>query len=195
MIKNIYILSRNGILLYSKNFIEQKFDDNLIIGFFTSIENFSREALESIVKYVDLGVDNKLILQPKPDEKIFGAAIVSSKDNNILVNKILDNILQDFIDDFSPNYDLDRKSKSKIDKNMPMVSIEGNLIEIKKSKSGTFFLKIEDSSGTIDIVVFKNSIKNVEEIKEGDKLLVQGKPEIYKGSPEIIATKITKNLS
>ncbi len=134
MIKNIYILSRNGMLLYSKNFIEQKYDDNLLIGFFTSVENFSREALESIVKFIDLGVDNKLILKPKPDEKIFGAAIVSSKDNNILVGKILDNILQDFIDDFSPDYNLDRKSKSKMDKN-----IEDNL---KKRTSSSLRIRI-----------------------------------------------------
>ncbi|MBY8982960.1 MAG: hypothetical protein KGD57_08430, partial [Candidatus Lokiarchaeota archaeon] len=115
MIKNIYILSRNGMLLYSKNFIEQQYDDNLLIGFFTSIENFSREALESIVKFVDLGEDNKLILEPKPEEKIFGAAIVSSKDNNLLISKIVNNILQDFIDDFSPNYELNRKSKVRVD--------------------------------------------------------------------------------
>ncbi|MBY9005391.1 MAG: hypothetical protein KGD63_01400 [Candidatus Lokiarchaeota archaeon] len=115
MIKNVYILRTNGMLLYSKNFIKQKYDDNLLIGFFTSIVNFSREALDSIVKFVDLGEDNKLILEPKPEEKIFGAAIVSSKDNTLLVSKILGNILQDFIDDFSPDYLIDTKSMRKVD--------------------------------------------------------------------------------
>jgi hypothetical protein len=108
MFKNIYIISTNGMMYYSKKFIDEGFDDNLLVGFFTSTTNFSREALESVVKYVDLGSDNKLVLESKPDEDIFAAAIVSSKDNNNLVSTILKNILQDFIDEFYPDYNHDQ---------------------------------------------------------------------------------------
>jgi hypothetical protein len=87
--------------------MDQPYDDNILIGFFASVANFSREALESVVKFVDLGEDNKLILEPKPEEKIFGAAIVSSKDNNELVSNFLKDLLQDFIDEFSPDYELE----------------------------------------------------------------------------------------
>ncbi|GAI99743.1 unnamed protein product, partial [marine sediment metagenome] len=46
MLKNLYIMDENGKLLYSRDFVrEQKYDDNLLIGFFTSITNFSKEAL------------------------------------------------------------------------------------------------------------------------------------------------------
>ena len=106
MLKNLYILDENGILLYSKEFTrEEQYDDNLLIGFFTSIANFSREALGTAVKNVNLGENNKLILVPNEDERLLGAAIVSSNDNNELVTKIIKEILQEFIDSYSPEYD------------------------------------------------------------------------------------------
>jgi len=109
MLKSLYILDENGILLYSKEFIkEQQYDDNILIGFFTSITNFSREALGTAVKNVDLGENNKLILAPIEDEGLLGAAIVSSNDNNELVTKIIRNIMQEFIDSYSPDYDQEK---------------------------------------------------------------------------------------
>ncbi|MFX0142373.1 MAG: hypothetical protein ACFFDN_52520 [Candidatus Hodarchaeota archaeon] len=105
MIKSIYIMRENGELLYIKNFMKEKYDNNILIGFFTSVANFSREALGSIVKNLDLGENNKLILTPIPDEELLAAAIVSERDHIDLINKILMNIMQDFIDLFSPDYD------------------------------------------------------------------------------------------
>ncbi|MBD3200931.1 MAG: hypothetical protein GF316_13005 [Candidatus Lokiarchaeota archaeon] len=96
--------------------MEQQYDDNVLIGFFASTANFSREALESVVKFVDLGENNKLILETNSEEKIIGAAIVSSKDNNELVSVILSDIIQDFIDDFSPDYDQDEISRGNMDR-------------------------------------------------------------------------------
>ena len=99
-------MDEHGILLYSKQFIsEQQYDDNILIGFFTSIANFSREALGTAVKNVDLGENNKLILTPIEDEGLLGAAIVGSNDNNDLVTKIIRDIMQEFIDSYSPDYD------------------------------------------------------------------------------------------
>ena len=118
MLKNLYIIDENGRLLYSKDLVrEQEYDDNLLIGFFTSITNFSREALGTAVKTVDLGENNKLIVVPKQDERILGAAIVSSKDNNELVAKILKNILQEFIDSYSPDYDTEKIIQEEMEKN------------------------------------------------------------------------------
>ena len=105
MIKSIYLLDENGILLYSKNLMEKKYDENILIGFFSSIANFSREALGSIVKNVDLGENNKLILVPNDEERILGATVVGASENNNLVTVILKNIMQDFIDSYSPEYD------------------------------------------------------------------------------------------
>ncbi|MFX1503405.1 MAG: hypothetical protein ACFFDH_20750 [Promethearchaeota archaeon] len=98
-------MDENGILLYSKNFTEKKYDENILIGFFSSIANFGREALGTVVKNVDLGENNKLILVPNEEERILGAAVVGTSDNNDLVTVILKNMMQDFIDSYSPDYD------------------------------------------------------------------------------------------
>jgi hypothetical protein len=117
MLKNFYILDESGILLYSKEFTrEEQYDDNLLIGFFTSIANFSREALGTAVKNVYLGENNKLILVPYEDERILGAAIVNSKDNNELVTKIIKEILQEFIDSYSPDYDIEKILHEEMEK-------------------------------------------------------------------------------
>jgi hypothetical protein len=105
MIKNLYILDENGILLYSKHFKETKQDENLLIGFFTSLANFSREALGSVIKDVNLGESNKLILLPHLSENLLIAAIVNVADNVDLVSQILKNILQDFVDIYSPSFE------------------------------------------------------------------------------------------
>ena len=108
MIKSIYIMDENGFLLYSKNFMEDQYEQDILIGFFASIANFSREALGSIVKNIDIGKNSKLILFPNVEEKLLGATIVSSNDNNDLVMGILKNIVQDFVDSYSPDYNIDQ---------------------------------------------------------------------------------------
>lgn len=67
MLKSLYILDEHGILLYSKEFVkEQQYDDNILIGFFTSIANFSREALGTAVKNVNLEkIINLFLLQSR----------------------------------------------------------------------------------------------------------------------------------
>jgi hypothetical protein len=101
-------MDENGLLLYSKNFMEEQYEQDILIGFFASIANFSREALGSIVKNVDLGKNNKLILYPSTEQRLLGAVIVSSNDNNELVMAILKNIIQDFIDSYAPDYNIDQ---------------------------------------------------------------------------------------
>jgi hypothetical protein len=108
VIKSIYVMDENGLLLYSKNFMEEQYEEDILIGFFASIANFSREALGSIVKNIDLGKNNKLILFPNPEQSLLGAAIVSSNDNNDLAMGILKNIVQDFIDSYAPDYNIDQ---------------------------------------------------------------------------------------
>lgn len=123
MIKKLYIMKFNGTLLFSKNYVKDvKYDDNIFIGFFASIANFSREALESEIEYIDLGHNDKLILFPQSKEKLLAAAIVSSIDDNDLISKILRNIMQDFIGEFAPDYNPD-----KIDKEEMEYIIEQNL--------------------------------------------------------------------
>jgi len=114
MLKRIYIMKYNGTLLYTANYTEEeKFDDNILIAFFASIANFTREALEGIVEYIDLGQDNKLILFPQEKEKLLAVAIVNSIDENSLISKILRNIVQDFMGEFGPDYNPDNIGKDQ----------------------------------------------------------------------------------
>ncbi len=137
MIKSLYFLDENGILLYSKNFMKKKYDENILIGFFSSISNFSREALGSVVKNVDLGDNNKLILVPHSEERILGATIVSASDNNDLVTLILNNIIQDFIDAYSPDYNSEKifpnEMENIIDKNLKGKTMHSPLIRFSLS--------------------------------------------------------------
>ena len=108
MIESIYIMNENGVLLYQQNLTEENYDSNLLLGFFSSITHFSREALNSIIKYLDLGANRKLIILPMSREGLLGAMIASSKDDNNLLNQILRNFMLDFIDEYSPTYELEK---------------------------------------------------------------------------------------
>jgi len=115
MLKSIYILDEQGFLHYSKNFMKEQYDENILIGFFTSVANFSREALNSSVKNVDLGENNKLILFPIEEENLIGAAIVNSNDNNELVSSILKEIMLEFVNLYAPDYDPEKIIQEDMD--------------------------------------------------------------------------------
>ena len=115
MIDSIYILDESGVLLYEKNLTGINFDTNLLIGFFSSITNFSREALNRVIRYLDLGENKKLIIVPMIRERLLGAIIASANDDNTLLNQILTNILLDFIDEYSPYYEIERIDTTLLD--------------------------------------------------------------------------------
>ncbi len=108
-------MQENGVLLYSKEYQSVHFDTNLLIGFFASIANFSREALNTAVRNVDLGEENKVVLQPNPKEGLMAAAIVSPGDNMGLIQDILNNIILDFINEFPSFEDPERLDRATIE--------------------------------------------------------------------------------
>lgn len=101
-------MQENGILLFSKEYASVRFDTNLLIGFFASIANFSREALHAAVRNVNLGEENKIIMHSNPKEGLIAAAIVSPMDNASLIHDILNNIILDFINEFPSFEDPER---------------------------------------------------------------------------------------
>jgi len=70
------------------------------------------------------------------------------------------------------------------------VEITGKVADISVSKTGTTFLKIEDETGRIDAVIFKNSINYQENITIGKTIKIGGKPQKYKDKLEIIVNSI-----
>ena len=115
MIKRFYIMRLNGVLVYSKIFTKELFDDDIMIGFFASLANFSREALQTVIKDVDLGQDNKVVLFEHKDEKLIAVALVNSSDNNDLILEILNDIMHDFIILFSPDYEPDKLNRNEVE--------------------------------------------------------------------------------
>jgi hypothetical protein len=105
----------NGTLLFSHNFAkEERYDDNMLVGFLASLANFGREALKNIIQYMDLGDENKLVLVPFTEQEILAAAIVSSINDNQLVRHILNHILRDFVNNYSPEFNLEEINKDTV---------------------------------------------------------------------------------
>jgi aspartyl/asparaginyl-tRNA synthetase len=81
---------------------------------------------------------------------------------------------------------------SELKEDMNYVKITGKVNSKYTSKSGTTFLRVSDKKSTIDVVVFRNSVENIDKIKTGDFVEVIGKVEKYKKKLELIAIKIEK---
>lgn len=73
-----------------------------------------------------------------------------------------------------------------LDKNM--IKVSGNVVKITRSE--TTFIQLKDETGSVDVVVFKGAIKNIDQIKIGEKVEVLGKPQKYKEKIEIVAVSI-----
>jgi hypothetical protein len=117
MIEYLVIMRQNGSLLYSKIFGTQPLqtEEDILIGFFASTANFSKEALQSMVEDVNLGMGKRLILVSSSREKILAAAIVSITDNRDLIKLILDQFLNHFVTKYQPHFqNIDQGACDKI---------------------------------------------------------------------------------
>ena len=68
-----------------------------------------------------------------------------------------------------------------------IVRIQGKITSLTVSKSETVFIKLTDSTGTIDVVVFKEEQLNLE---KGRIIQVEGQVTGYQDKIEIIAKRI-----
>jgi RecJ-like exonuclease len=85
---------------------------------------------------------------------------------------------------------LEYSKVSDVNLQQNLVKLEVKVISVFNSEGGTTFLKVKDDSGVIDVVVFKNSIPNINDIELDMTIEVLGKPEKYKEKLEIIANRI-----
>lgn len=79
---------------------------------------------------------------------------------------------------------------SEVSENHNYLRIRGEITKFNVSESGTTFLEIQDETGSIDVVIFKDSIRDMPNIETGSFIEVMGKPQKYKGGLEIIANRI-----
>ncbi len=78
---------------------------------------------------------------------------------------------------------------SDITTDLDFVRIQGKIVSVTVSKSETVFIKLKDSTGTIDLVAFKGTL-DPSMLSEGMTIEVLGKPDIYKGKLEVIVSNI-----
>ena len=79
---------------------------------------------------------------------------------------------------------------NQVSEDYNFIKIRGAVNRVVTSKSGTTFMEVSDDTGDISIVVFKDSILNIDEIKTDNFIEILGRPEKYKEKMEIIASKI-----
>lgn len=71
-----------------------------------------------------------------------------------------------------------------------MVEITGNISSIFVSQKGHSFLKINDGTGEITGVLFKDSMGKIPDFKVGDKIKASGTLDEYQGELEIIIKEL-----
>ncbi len=71
-----------------------------------------------------------------------------------------------------------------------MVKIKGEIRGKIISKQDNYFLKIQDETGIIDVVIFNNTNKKTTGLESNATVNVVGKPNFYKGKLQIIASQL-----
>jgi hypothetical protein len=104
MIDYIAILKQNGEMLYSKNIIGQTLEEEILMGFFASVSNFSQVALQMFVDEISLGEYKKIVLVMAPYEKLIIGAIVDREDSKRATQRLLNEMLIRFIGAYGPNF-------------------------------------------------------------------------------------------
>ncbi len=96
MIENLWII-RDGISIFSKNYIKLNVSDDLLAGFLSAMDSFIKETTKGEIKNISLKdskftylVGDDLIIVLNTDEQ----------DNDILIQKLLKQIESDFLNEY-----------------------------------------------------------------------------------------------
>ena len=96
MIENLWII-KDGILIFSKNYVRFNISDDLLGGFLTAIDSFVKQTTKGKIKNITLNerkftylVSENLIIVLNTDER----------DNDILIQNLLKQIKSEFLDEF-----------------------------------------------------------------------------------------------
>ncbi|HEA70415.1 hypothetical protein LCGC14_0512510 [marine sediment metagenome] len=98
MIENLWILTKEGILLFSKNFVKLSKPDDIIAGFFTAVDIFIREITKEEIKNISMR-DHKF-------NYIIGDDLIivistNEHDNDILIQNLLREVKIIFLEKYS----------------------------------------------------------------------------------------------
>ncbi len=102
MIENLWILiQQGGVLVFSKNYIKLKInDDDLIAGFLSALDSFVKEATNDEIK--------SIIMEGRKFSYIVGDGLVivistNQSDNDVLIQDLLKDIKIKFFEKFKEN--------------------------------------------------------------------------------------------
>jgi hypothetical protein len=109
-----------GELIYVKNISGNRMDvdENILIGFLTAIDNFSKEAFKTYIKLLDIDSQRKLVIHYQQKERLITAAIVDGRDDVGLVQSILKNFAMSLITEYGSKIDPEVVNKALIDQEL-----------------------------------------------------------------------------
>jgi DNA/RNA endonuclease YhcR with UshA esterase domain len=207
----IKITNYENIINEGQEKIKEYERDNITVN--NSIDKLSELQKELIDAIAQKGKKKNLFIKYTV---IFSMILVFTVIGVILVNKIWyentnsdDNAIENKQDDDNGNVNppVDNESEDEPSDDIPTDTIflisnilnngkKGDVVKVNAeimefnydSSSGTKFLKIADTSGTIDAVIFKST--NVPYIQEGSTYIFEGKIDFYNGKIEIIIDEL-----
>jgi hypothetical protein len=123
MIQNLFVSTELGELIYVKNIAESRMDvdENILIGFLTAIDNFSKEAFKTYIKLLDIDNQRKLVIHYQQKEHLIVAAIVDGRDDVGLVQSILKNFAMSLITEYGGKIDPEGVDKAVIDRELARI--------------------------------------------------------------------------
>jgi hypothetical protein len=123
MIQNIFVSTELGELIYARNIAEKRMDvdENILIGFLTAIDNFSKEAFKTYIKLLDIDSQRKLVIHYQQKERLITAAIVDGRDDVGLVQSILKNFAMSLVTEYGGKIDPEAVNKALIDQELDRI--------------------------------------------------------------------------
>lgn len=96
MLNSIFILRENGVCLYERHWVKTEVDAQLFSGFIIALSAFALESVGEKLQSLKLVKDQRLAILKHKRSNILGVIIADIRDNNALLNEILQKILEKF---------------------------------------------------------------------------------------------------
>lgn len=89
--------------------------------------------------------------------------------------------------------ELTQEIKNQLEKNLGLVSVKGEVINLKVQSSGHVYFTLKDAGAQVSAVLFKGASKGITKLpKEGDQIVIKGEITVYapRGSYQILVREI-----
>ncbi len=124
MILNLYVIHESGVCIFKREYTkETEIDEQLISGFLMAVRSFAQQTFLDGLQRVQLASGRTLVYGYNKEYGILAAALADKKDNPLLVERIVNQIVDLFINKYrsflkplNPNVDLYEDFKKDLDK-------------------------------------------------------------------------------